>query len=265
MVETSNPNGLMRLGWTKRSLKPGDEITVEGYKAKDGSNTANAATVTMADGRKVFAGSSGTLRRHTGDFGQMTRALLAIAICAVAAAGSWLWRPLLCGNQLAGPFERGLEPSCPDSRMDVPTCRGSGSRAPADFRSCSSGRSTGRTLRPPAAVDAAAGRVAVHLPRPGTSVHTRGRSRTAGSSKARIRRSRGALSPAGRAACARAAGRALPGTDYSGRETTSRSCTKPCTTSASFRPTTARTHTRTTGPGTETHAAAGTATRSSST
>jgi hypothetical protein len=60
MVETSNPNGLMRLGWTKRSLKPGDEITIDGYKAKDGSNTANAATVTLADGRKVFAGSSGT-------------------------------------------------------------------------------------------------------------------------------------------------------------------------------------------------------------
>lgn len=60
MVETSNPNGLMRLGWTKRSLKPGDEITVDGYLAKDGSNTANAARVTLADGRKVFAGSSGT-------------------------------------------------------------------------------------------------------------------------------------------------------------------------------------------------------------
>ena len=59
MVETSNPNGLMRLGWTKRSLKVGDEITVEGYLAKDGSNTANAASVTLADGRKVFAGSSG--------------------------------------------------------------------------------------------------------------------------------------------------------------------------------------------------------------
>ena len=37
MVETSNPNGLMRLGWTKNSLKPGDQITVEGYLAKDGS------------------------------------------------------------------------------------------------------------------------------------------------------------------------------------------------------------------------------------
>jgi hypothetical protein len=60
MVETSNPNGLMRLGWTKNSLKAGDEITVEAYQAKDGSNTANAARVTLADGRKVFAGSSGT-------------------------------------------------------------------------------------------------------------------------------------------------------------------------------------------------------------
>jgi hypothetical protein len=60
MVETSNPNGLMRLGWTKNSLKPGDQITVEAYKAKDGSNTANAARVTLSDGSSVFAGSTGT-------------------------------------------------------------------------------------------------------------------------------------------------------------------------------------------------------------
>ena len=59
MIETSNPNGLMRLGWSKRSLKFGDEITVEAYRAKDGSNTANAARVTLADGRSVFAGSAG--------------------------------------------------------------------------------------------------------------------------------------------------------------------------------------------------------------
>ena len=58
MVETSNPNGLMRLGWTKNSLKPGDQITVEAYRAKDGSNTANAARVTLSDGSSVFAGSS---------------------------------------------------------------------------------------------------------------------------------------------------------------------------------------------------------------
>ena len=58
MVETSNPNGLMRLGWTKNSLKAGDQVTIEAYRAKDGSNTANAARVTLADGRSVFAGSS---------------------------------------------------------------------------------------------------------------------------------------------------------------------------------------------------------------
>lgn len=60
MIETSNPNGLMRLGWSKRSLKAGDAITVEAYRAKDGSNTANASRITLPDGRKVFAGSSGT-------------------------------------------------------------------------------------------------------------------------------------------------------------------------------------------------------------
>ena len=36
MIETSNPNGLMRLGWSKRSLKPGDEITVEAYGPRTG-------------------------------------------------------------------------------------------------------------------------------------------------------------------------------------------------------------------------------------
>jgi len=60
MVETSNPNGLMRLGWTKNSLQPGDEITVDAYRAKDGSNTANAARITLPDGSKVFAGSPST-------------------------------------------------------------------------------------------------------------------------------------------------------------------------------------------------------------
>jgi hypothetical protein len=60
MVETSNPNGLMRLGWSKNSLKAGDEVTIEAYQAKDGSNTANAARVTLADGSRVFAGRPGT-------------------------------------------------------------------------------------------------------------------------------------------------------------------------------------------------------------
>ena len=57
-LELGSPNGLMRQGWTRNSLKVGDSISVEGYMAKDGSKLANARTVKLSDGRKVFAGST---------------------------------------------------------------------------------------------------------------------------------------------------------------------------------------------------------------
>ena len=57
-LELGSPNGLMRRGWTRNSLKPGDSIVVEGYLAKDGSKLANARQVTLGDGRKVFAGAA---------------------------------------------------------------------------------------------------------------------------------------------------------------------------------------------------------------
>lgn len=57
-LELGSPNGLMRRGWTRNSLKPGDTVTVDGYLAKDGSKLANARNVTLGDGRKIFAGSS---------------------------------------------------------------------------------------------------------------------------------------------------------------------------------------------------------------
>lgn len=56
--ELGSPNVLIRQGWTRHSLKVGDQVTVEGYLAKDGSNLANARRVTLPDGRKVFAGSA---------------------------------------------------------------------------------------------------------------------------------------------------------------------------------------------------------------
>ncbi len=56
--ELGSPNGLMRRGWTRNSLKPGDMITVEGYMAKDGARLANARNVSLADGRKIFAGAA---------------------------------------------------------------------------------------------------------------------------------------------------------------------------------------------------------------
>jgi hypothetical protein len=56
--ETAPPNMLYRSGWRKDSLKAGDEIVIEGYRAKDGSHTMNARTVTTPDGKKFFAGTT---------------------------------------------------------------------------------------------------------------------------------------------------------------------------------------------------------------
>ena len=56
--ETAPPNILYRQGWRRDSLKIGDEVTIEGFAAKDGSGTINARSVTMADGRRMFAGSN---------------------------------------------------------------------------------------------------------------------------------------------------------------------------------------------------------------
>ena len=50
---------LVKQGWRRDSLKPGDEVTVDGSRAKDGSTTGNARVVRLADGRRVFGGSSG--------------------------------------------------------------------------------------------------------------------------------------------------------------------------------------------------------------
>ena len=59
-LEFALPQSLYRRGWRKSDLPFGAEVTVEGYLAKDGTPTANASTVTLADGRRLFAGSSGT-------------------------------------------------------------------------------------------------------------------------------------------------------------------------------------------------------------
>src|SRR5215475_1309056 len=57
--EMGSPNGLMRSGWTRNSMKLGDTVTVEASRAKDGSNNANAKAVTMASsGQRLFAASS---------------------------------------------------------------------------------------------------------------------------------------------------------------------------------------------------------------
>ena len=52
-AETPPPNGLYRAGWRKNPLKEGDEITVQGYMAKDGDNIMWSQSVIMADGSKL--------------------------------------------------------------------------------------------------------------------------------------------------------------------------------------------------------------------
>jgi len=58
-LELASPNVLVRNGWSRKSLGVGDVVTVQGSLAKDGSKMANARVVTLADGKRVFAGSSG--------------------------------------------------------------------------------------------------------------------------------------------------------------------------------------------------------------
>ena len=56
--EIGSPNGLMRQGWTRNSLKAGDVVTIQGSRARDGSTNSNARSVITADGKRMFAGSS---------------------------------------------------------------------------------------------------------------------------------------------------------------------------------------------------------------
>ena len=55
--ETAGPNTLERQGWSRKSLRIGDQITVVGYRARDGAYVASAREVVLANGRKVFVGS----------------------------------------------------------------------------------------------------------------------------------------------------------------------------------------------------------------
>ena len=58
-LEMGPPNGLERSGWTRNTMKVGDEVIVEATLAKDNSKQANARSVTLAStGKKLGAGSS---------------------------------------------------------------------------------------------------------------------------------------------------------------------------------------------------------------
>jgi hypothetical protein len=57
--ELTTPNILMRRGWTRSSLEPGDQVTVTGWRARRAAHVGNANSVKLADGRELFTGSAG--------------------------------------------------------------------------------------------------------------------------------------------------------------------------------------------------------------
>ena len=56
--ETGPANALYRRGWRKQDLVPGTVLTIDAYQARNGTPTANAQSIVMPDGKRLFAGSS---------------------------------------------------------------------------------------------------------------------------------------------------------------------------------------------------------------
>lgn len=68
-VEMGSPTALTREGWTRTSVKTGDQVTIQGWKAKSSVNLANAESFTLADGKQMTAASS----MHMAPEGQLAR------------------------------------------------------------------------------------------------------------------------------------------------------------------------------------------------
>ena len=60
MIEGATPNTLLRRGFTREAVKAGTEITIIGYRAKNGANRANGRDLILPDGSRLFMQSSGT-------------------------------------------------------------------------------------------------------------------------------------------------------------------------------------------------------------
>ena len=59
MIEAGSPNMLFRQGLNQNSVKPGMEIVVDGYQARDGSRRANGRDLTLPDGTQLFLSGAG--------------------------------------------------------------------------------------------------------------------------------------------------------------------------------------------------------------
>jgi hypothetical protein len=56
-LELGSPNGLLRAGWSRKSLQVGEKITVNGFLAKDGTHLANASRI-EANGKLILSEST---------------------------------------------------------------------------------------------------------------------------------------------------------------------------------------------------------------
>jgi hypothetical protein len=57
-LETGGANALIRRGWRKEDLPAGTVLTVRGWAARNGKSSANVNSITLSDGKTLFAGSS---------------------------------------------------------------------------------------------------------------------------------------------------------------------------------------------------------------
>jgi len=60
MIEGGTPNTLFRRGFTPQAVPVGTEITVHGYRARNGAFRANGRDLILPDGSRLFMGSPGT-------------------------------------------------------------------------------------------------------------------------------------------------------------------------------------------------------------
>jgi len=56
--ETTAANSLYRRGWRKEDLEVGVMVTIDGYQARSGQPVANASSITLPDGKRLFAGAA---------------------------------------------------------------------------------------------------------------------------------------------------------------------------------------------------------------
>ena len=58
LIEGGSPNQLIRMGVTKNTVPIGTELTIEGYRAKDGGLKAVGRNFVLPDGSRLFLGGS---------------------------------------------------------------------------------------------------------------------------------------------------------------------------------------------------------------